>query len=232
MSIGKRKTSGGGDFLPRFKIDGRTAAMSTEDRVQEDGNWTSKSQNIPYGKFRAIIDMANIERGYADFTGRKPDMAFFPLGEDIGEPPGKNHKEGLRVLLQMSTSLGGGVRELISTAIGVYNAFDKLHDDYEKGLVDHPGCLPIVECAGINEQKLGNGTSAAPIRRIVGWVPRPPELPVGGIPLPKAADTDEDEEEDHEMAEAIAARSARKKTPISRSGSNGGHDDMDTEIPF
>jgi hypothetical protein len=233
MSIGKRKTSGG-DFLPRFKIDGRSAAMSMEDRVKEDGEWTSKSQNVPYGKFRAIIDIANIERGYVDFTSRKPDMKFFRLGEDIGDPPSKNHKEGLRVLLQMSTSLGGGVRELISTAIGVYNAFDKLHDNYEKGLVDHPDCLPIVECDGIHEEKLGNGTSAAPIWRIVRWVPRPPELPVDGIPLPnqtaKAADAEN--EEDHEMAEAIAARSARKKTPMGRSGTNGGHDDMDDEIPF
>jgi hypothetical protein len=136
MSIGKRKT-GGGNFLPRFKINGLTAAMFLLDRVYTKGKgYDTESRNVPYGKFRATFDMANVERGYADFTGRVPDLVFSPLGKDIGEPPSKKHKEGNRVLMLMDATLGGTVRELISTASGVYYSFDTLHDDYIAGLDD------------------------------------------------------------------------------------------------
>jgi hypothetical protein len=235
MSIGKRKTSGG-EFLPRFKIDGRSAAMSLEDRVKENGEWKTKSQNVPYGNLRAIVDIANLQRGYADFTGRVPDMEFFPLGKDIGDPPTPNHKEGIRVLLLMDTSLGGAVRELISTGIAVYDSFDALHTEWESGLdPDHPDYLPVVECDGIREEKIGNGVSAAPIWKIVNLVPRPPELPAGGIPLPKpaakAADDAAGEDVDHELAEAIEEIEKAQKQ-IASGGRRSGAGGMDDPLPF
>jgi hypothetical protein len=245
MSIGKRKT-GGASILPRLKIDGRTAGIYQEDRVKGSQGWESEQQSIPYGKFRATMDLTNLERGYADFSGRVPDLQFKPLGEDIGDPPSENHKEGIRVLMQMDASLGGAVRELISTAIAVYDSFDALHDKYEAGLADHRGELPVVECSGVTESKIGKGTSAAPVWRIVEWVPRPPELPVAGIPLPKrtvkTADAEEDESDDGaEMIEAIATLAAKKQSDDERveaiaaqkdRSGGGGYADMDDEIPF
>ncbi len=82
---------------------------------------------------------------------------------------------------------------------------------------------------------------------IVEWVPRPPELPAAGIPLPKrtakTADVEDEDESDDgaETIEAIAALAAKKQSDAERieaiaaqkdRSSGGGYADFDDEIPF
>jgi hypothetical protein len=204
MGIGKRKSSG--DILPRLKIDGRTGGLYEEDRAYVRGQgWETSQRAIPTNEFRAIMDLATMEHGWFSFPrGAVPDMRLFPLGKDIGNEPSDKHKEGIRVLMKMDASLGSMVRELVSTAIGVYYSFDALHDEYVAGLADHPGQLPVVDCVGVQEEQTKTGTSAAPIWKIVGWQPRPPELPKTGIPpyKPKKAASGDGEEFGYERPRA------------------------------
>lgn len=135
-------------------------------------------------EFQAVFDLENLQRGWIRFPkGAAPDVTLVPAGEDPGDPPSDDHKEGVRVILKMADSLGGDVRELMSTARGLWNAVDTLHDRYLAAVASHPGELPVVTLGNVREVKTGAGTTFVPVFNIVDWVPRAPELT--GDPLAK-----------------------------------------------
>ena len=76
----------------------------------------------------------------------------------------------------------------------------------------HDGCLPAVDIAGVAEKKTAQGTSYVPQFKISGWVPRPPELPLAGIPVAQWTKP------------AAAKPTASFVRPVK--------DSMDDEIPF
>ena len=176
MAIGKRKS--GGNFLPALKYDARVGTVYLQDRVYENGRWENEQRDVTK-EFRAAFDMQNLQRGRINFPkGAPPQMHLVPIGQDPGDAPDDDYKEGLRVLVKMDASLGGDVRELMSTAVALWNALDALHDGYLADADKHPGALPVVDLDRVVETKTVNGTSFAPIFKIVGWIPRPPELPI------------------------------------------------------
>jgi hypothetical protein len=212
MALGKRKS--GNDFLPPLKYDARVGHLMLPDRVFVDGRWESE-QRIVNDEFQAVFDLENLQRGRIKFPkGAAPEATLVPAGADPGDPPTDDHKEGLRVIVKMADELGGDVRELMSTAIALWNAMNDLHDKYEAGVADHPDELPIVTLTGTRETKTQSGTSFVPIFAIADWVPRPAELPTAGIPIgqPRKA--------------SAAAKPAAPSRPVKV------RDDMDDEIPF
>ena len=113
----------------------------------------------------------------------------------------------------MDDELGGDVRELMSTAVALWNAIDDLHDKYLAGVAAHPGALPVVTLASVRETKTASGTSFVPIFAIADWVSRPAALPAAGIPIgqPKKASTTK---------------------PVTPSRPKAVKDDLNDEIPF
>jgi hypothetical protein len=145
--------------------------------------------------------------GTTSETGRTANTT-----QDYGDPPGDDWKEGVRLLLQMAGEHAEtGARELLSTAVGFWEALSDLHDAFLAGAADHPGMLPVVEIERVRELP-GKTVSYAPVFKIVTWVPRPPGLPTGGIArvAPKSAPN------------ANGAATRRPKVL----------DDMQDEIPF
>jgi hypothetical protein len=185
MAIGKRKTSG--DFLPMLKYDARVGKLYFQDRVYENGRWENEQRDVT-DKFRAAFDIENLQRGWIKFPkGAAPETRLAQIGKDYGEPPDDDFKEGIRILVKMDASLGGNVRELMSTAVALWNAMDALHDAYLAGTRQHLGALPVVDLDRVTETKTLGGASVAPIFKIVGWIPRPPDLPLTEMakPAPK-----------------------------------------------
>ena len=134
-------------------------------------------------------------------AGPGGDIKAVPLGEDPGDAPSEDHKQGIRLRVKMSDDCGGGVRECISLAAGFWHAFDRLHDAYVKELPEHPGKLPIVSISKMIETKTRQGSTFAPEFVIDGWIVRPGDLPPAApkpvtkeaaapapAPKPKAAD--------------------------------------------
>jgi hypothetical protein len=116
MAIGKRRS--GGSFLPALKYDARVGTLYVQDRVYENGRWESEQRDVTK-TFRAAFDMENLQTGWIKFPkGAAPELRLVQIGKDYGEPPDDDFKEGLRVLVKMDESLGGDVRELMSTAVG------------------------------------------------------------------------------------------------------------------
>ena len=237
MALGKRRD--GGNFLPIIKFDARIGTFYLQDRVHSDGTWQTNQRDVT-DEFRAVFDLKNLQRGWIRFPkGAAPDVTLVPAGEDPGDPPSDDHKEGVRVILKMADHLGGDVRELMSTARGLWNAVDTLHDRYLAAVASHPDELPVVTLGNVREVKTGAGTTFVPVFNVVDWVPRPPELTgdlakskaQGELPLPKAAPV------------AAAAKAAPVAAPKPTVGTvrpgprrapapQSEADDMDDAIPF
>src|SRR5262249_36332406 len=81
------------------------------------------SRSVRHGKPSARLDQFSQRRS-------PPEMKMVHAGEDPGDPPSDKHKEGVRLIVKMDESLGGEVRELLSTSWAMWTAIDALHDDY------------------------------------------------------------------------------------------------------
>jgi len=183
MAIGKRKDSG--DFLPLIKYDARSGSIFLLDREHVDGSWQTTQRDIT-DTFRAAIDLQYLQRGWIHFPqGAAPEVKLLPAGEDPGDAPDDNWREGLRVLMKMSPQLGGDVRELLSTARALWAGLDTLHDEYLAAAADHPGEVPEVVLAETRQVKSGSGTAFVPVFEVVDWLPRPADLLAG--PPPRSA---------------------------------------------
>jgi hypothetical protein len=174
MALGKRKD--GGNFLPIIKFDARVGTFYLQDRVFSDGNWQSEQRDVTES-FQAAFDLENLQRGWIRFPkGAAPEVTLVPAGQDPGEPPSDDHKEGVRVVLKMAGHLGGDVRELMSTARGLWNAIDTLHEQYLASAAKHAGEVPVVTLEDVREVKTAGGATFVPTFKIADWIPRPPEL--------------------------------------------------------
>jgi hypothetical protein len=206
MGLGKRK---GQEFLPRLKYDARSGALYLETRINNGGVWESQQRSVTEG-FRAIFDLETVEIGWMHFPkGAAPNLVLVPVGQDAGDAPTPDHKQGFRLLVKMPSELGGDVREFISTALATWNAIDALHTPYAKEAGKHPSQLPIVKLTETIEIRAANGTSFTPVFEIDGWVARPADLPTG-------------------QGGTTNGGTQRKPAQPTRRG----RDDFDSEIPF
>jgi hypothetical protein len=177
MSIGRRS----GAFIRSFfKFDAKVGTCTITTRAQDSaGVWSSKKREL--NSVRAVFDLANVWTGWLAFPeGAAPDLRLARLGEERPPRPSDKFREGLRVLLVLDGETEPS--EFLSTAGVVWDSIDLLHTDYEAGVADHPGELPIVELDDVIEEETSQGTVYKPIFVIVGWRPRPACLPIRGIP--------------------------------------------------
>jgi hypothetical protein len=94
---------------------------------------------------------------------------------DIGDKPGDKFKEGFRLRVKLTNGAGDDVRELASTAMGLWKSVDELHSAYEKGVTKNKDKLPLV---GITEMIAVEGKTVTyrPDFKIIKWVARPSDL--------------------------------------------------------
>lgn len=174
MALGKRRD--GGNYLPIIKFDARVGTFYLQDRVNSGGEWHSEQRDVT-DKFRAAFDLGTLQRGWIRFPkGAAPETTLVPAGEDPGDSPSDEHREGIRLLLKMSRELGGDVRELMSTARGLWGAIDTLHDEYLAATAEHPGEVPVVVLSDVREAKTAAGATFVPIFEIADWIARPSDL--------------------------------------------------------
>jgi hypothetical protein len=159
------------DYLPTFKIDVCSGTLCRCDRVQDDvGNWSTNQTKIVKDDFEAIFDLPTIKTGWMLLaTGTAPDFSkMVKVGQDIGEAPGDNYKEGFRLRLKLTNGAGDGVYELASTAVNLWRSIDGLHDKYLAECGRHAGKLPVVVVDEFTRVGGRNGTYYRPVFKIVG----------------------------------------------------------------
>lgn len=184
MALGlQTESGGGGDFTPIVKFDARAGRIFRVDRTQDSaGNWENKNFEITDG-FQAVMDLEQLLVGWALFAaGVQPSFALVPLGQPLPAKPSDQHKQGFKMLLKLSKTHGGDVRELSATSKAVIASVDELHTAYDGQKAQHPGQLPVVAMTGsraiVSTGQGKSSTNYAPIFEIVKWVDRPAELPL------------------------------------------------------
>jgi hypothetical protein len=205
MALGKRK---GPDFMPVFKYDANAGSFYKQDRVLTKDGWGNEQTDVgnDLRAGRVIFDLDHIEVGWLYFPkGAAPETKLFPLGEDIGDAPTKDHKQGFRVTVKLD---GDQPREFMSTAAATWYALDTLHEAFCNQRKKHPGKVAKVKLTDVIETKAGSTTTFTPVFQLAEFVARPPDLPV---PAPS----------NDSRKPAKPARAAELR-----------RNDMDDEIPF
>ena len=174
-----------GDRVAVLKYDARAGKLLRTDRSDASGRWESVDEEIT-SVFSAIMDLENIEVGWAYFPGgAAPDIRTVKVGNPLPPKPSELHKSCFRIYMLLSDKAGGDVREMCSNAMSSRNAMDILHDQYLTGVAENPGKLPVVKMAstiaikssGKNaEGKPVSSTNYQPVWQITKWVDRPVQL--------------------------------------------------------
>ena len=174
MSLGKRK---GSDFMPVFKYDAKAGSFYKQDRVLTQDGWGNEQTDVgdDLRAGRVIFDLDTIEVGWFYFPkGAAPEMVLFPAGQDIGDAPEKNFKQGFRMIVKLD---GDEPREFMSTAAVTWYALDTLHEAYCNQRKDHPGKVAKVKLVDVIETRTGNSTTFTPVFELADFVARPLDLP-------------------------------------------------------
>ena len=208
MALGKRK---GSDFMPVFKYDAKAGSFYKQGRVLTQDGWGNEQTDVgnDLRAGRVIFDFDTTKVGWFNFPkGAAPDTKLFPVGQDIGDAPSKDHKQGFRITVKLD---GDEPREFMSTAAATWYALDTLHTAYDNQRKDHPGQVARVKLTDVIETRAGSGTNFTPVFELAGWVARPPDLPKVQ-PTAKTSDP-------------------RKSAKPTQTG-DAKRGDMDDEIPF
>lgn len=168
---------GGGDFLPIVKYDARAGRISRVDRENGESIPTDITNN-----FKAVFDFENVEVGFIKFAaGMAPDfrLSRFYDRKPVPDPKG-DYKPGVRFVIKLAKECGGDIREIASNAGAFLDAAKKLHVEYEAGVKENAGKLPVIALDGVNAKTSGEGqkksTNYVPVFKIVSWVKRPDDL--------------------------------------------------------
>ena len=210
---------------------------------RDDGTWDNSQPEDITDKFRAICDLKNVGACWLNFVkGEGPQVeGLIPMGHPMIRKPGKGFQEAFRLLCMLDDSLEDGttVREILSSANVLRDAFSEAHTAYEAGARAHHGQLPVLIIGGKTEVEIFEGIAFQPKFVIDGWVPRPNELPdVPPIRMDYGggggdARSGSDARSNNESAEAYAGVGKR----AGGVGAGGAmrttrQEDLDDEIPF
>jgi hypothetical protein len=216
-----------------LRCDVKNGQWTISDRVRDSyGKWNDTPQKVI--KLRAVTDFANIEVGWFRYVKGEKTRAVNPgpaVSHKLGRKPGDRYKKHIRVLLELADSVDTNehVRQILTWGL-LWKALDSAHTVYQKGVVDHPGMLPIIEGAGFTP--VPDSELLQPQLMLVGWAKRPDSLP------DEAPHVLLDDDDDGEAAEARASAKLQGRTQdlklISSNGARRLPDDRDFEdsIPF
>jgi hypothetical protein len=190
MALNLPDRGSGEDRTPIVKYDARAGRLFRVDRTQADGSWESETVEIT-PVFQAVMDLEHIELGWLYFpTNGAPEIEVAPYGQPLpAKPAGGKARPGFRVHMKLGKTCGGDIREMAANAQVSIKGMDKLHDAYLKDAPAHPGQLPVVKLGTtVAVASQGKGADGKPVVsqnyepcwEIIGWVPRPVELVLGG----------------------------------------------------
>jgi hypothetical protein len=148
MSLGPKKDAGN-NFLPAIKYNAKEGTFICPTRTYEDGQWIPKERDVTK-TFEAITDLQHMRIGWIKIQkGVAPDTVLVPVGTDPGDPPDRDFKLGIRLVMLMSEACGDDLREMLNTSTALWDAVSELHDKFLAGAPHHVGELPVVKLASM-----------------------------------------------------------------------------------
>lgn len=172
--------TGGGDFLPILKIDGKEGGV-------ERSTWDGTNKGVEtVDDLVALFDFSTLRVGWIEFTDRGPDKRLVAIGDPMPDRPGEKFKQGVQIVVLLPGGLG--CHEICTTANGVLGALETVYDAAISAPEWSEGKVPVVRLTEFLRDKTKHGTRAVPVFEILDWKDRPAELEQHkAAPKPRAA---------------------------------------------
>lgn len=163
---------GDGDFTPYLKYNAKAGRFY----VKPEG----ATEEVEISNPLLAFDMANIRTGWLFYAeGSGPEKVWDPsLAVAAPKPPGpKKWKRGFEVMVYGNAEIPGtnkklGLREFSSTAGNVIASILRMYADYEAGLGQNPGAVPVYACTGVKPITGAYGVNYEPLFALKQWVAR------------------------------------------------------------
>lgn len=159
-----------GDFTPYLKYNAKAGRFY----IKPEGA-TDEVEIV--GPLLAF-DMANIKTGWLYYAeGAPPEKVWDPSPQQTAPRPTgpQKWKRGFEVMVFGNAIVAGkkiGLREFSSTAGNVISAVVRMHGEYESGMRQNVGKVPIFACDGVKPISGMYGTNYEPLFVLKGWVDR------------------------------------------------------------
>lgn len=204
-----------GEFTPYLKYNAKAGRFY----VKPEG----ATEEVEIVNPALAFDMANIKTGwlfYADGAG--PEKLWDPSPSQMAPKPSgpRKFKRGFEVMVYGNLIVPDsgkklGVREFSSTANNVISALLRMHSEYEAGLKQNPGKVPVFACKGVKPINGAYGVNYEPQFVLQSWIDR------SKVP-------DFDEHVEHSPANGSGSFDEANPPPAARRSSA----DMNDDIPF
>lgn len=161
-----------GDFTPYLKYNAKAGRFY----VKAEGATGETEIANPLLAF----DMAHIKTGWLFYQeGAGPQKVWDPSQQQqASRPPGpQKWKRGFEVMVIGNAKIPGtqakiGLREFSSTAGNVISIIIKMYAEYEAGLAQNPGKVPVYGCTGVTPITGSYGVNYEPNFSLKQWVDR------------------------------------------------------------
>lgn len=204
-----------GDFTPYLKYNAKAGRFYAKPEGGEEVEITNPA---------IAIDMAGIKTGWIFYPeGAGPEKVWDPSPDVAAPRPAgpKKFKRGFEVQVIGNALIPGtqqalGLREFSSTASNVITSILRMHAEYEAGMADNPGKVPVFVCKSVKPITGSYGVNYEPIFTLSQWVER---------------------SRVSEFDQHVTAPAPRRPDPISSGPQRtvrvvGGADEMSDDIPF
>jgi hypothetical protein len=163
---------GDADFTPYLKYNAKAGRFY----VKPEG----ATEEVEISNPLLAFDMANIRTGWLFYAeGSGPEKVWDPSQSVAAPRPAgpKKWKRGFEVMVIGNAEIPGtgkklGLREFSSTAGNVISAILRMHADYEAGMAQNPGAVPVYACQGVKPINGAYGVNYEPLFGLKQWVPR------------------------------------------------------------
>ncbi len=168
-----------GDFLPFLQYDAKA------------GRWFAKAEGaaerVEIEKPTLVFDMPNIKTGWIRFQDGPPEHVWDGSPTDPGQkasrPMGEGWKRGFEVLTYSNAGIPGtqsklAMRSFSSSAAGVNSVIAGMFCEYENGILENSGKLPVFACKGargttiniVTDHGKQQVTIYDPVFELIAWV--------------------------------------------------------------
>ncbi len=161
---------GDGDFTPYIKYNAKA------------GRWYVKpegaTEEIEVVNPALAFDMANIRTGWLFYAeGSGPEKIWDPSPSQVAAKPAgpKKFKRGFEVMVFGNAIVAGkklGIREFSSTAANVIAAILRMYAEYEAGMAQNAGKVPVFACTGVKPINGAYGVNYEPQFTLQTWIDR------------------------------------------------------------
>jgi len=177
-----------GDIVPRLKFNAQSGRMLRVDREADaQGNYTNTDTDIT-SSLVMLVDRDSMRKGWWNFTTFtdilvRIDEPVPPCPQDIGKDGEPTFRKTVQMRVKLAPDCGGDVREFATSAGCVMDVLEYHLDVWSKGEHANDDMCPVLKLSEVEAVAGARGTYYVPTFILMGWRPRPDDMPQRAAPV-------------------------------------------------